>query len=544
METNMKKALVVLGLIVGSARLLFGCTNILVTKGASADGSVIISYSVDGEFLPILRYTPAADHVPGDFFEVKGRDGVVRARIPQPAHTFGTLGIMNEHQLAIGETTFDGRLELQNKKGGINYWTLMQLALQRAGTAREAIKVMTDLVEEYGYASTGESFSIADSNEAWILEMIGPGDGGKGAIWVAVKVPDGCISAHANRSRIGTFPLHDPENCLYSPNVISFAEHKGYYNPKTDGPFRFCDVYCPATPQELRYTETRVWSIFRRAAPSLDLAVDYSRGTPGAKPYPLWIKADRKLSVQDVMSLMRDHYEGTPLDMTKGVDAGPFGSPMRVRPMTFQVGGVTYSWERPISTQQTGCSFVANSRSFLPDAVGGVLWYGEDDTYTSCYFPLYAGITAVPPSYGVGSLREFSWNSAWWVFNLVANYAQLKFSYMVKDIQAVQQELEGNFFALQPAIEKTALDMMKADPDRARRFLTDYCVSAGESVMRRWKELAEALFTKYNDGYVQNANGRPQELGYPQAWLQDVVRLRPEQFKLPANEVTKSPDSY
>jgi dipeptidase len=544
METSMNKTLVVLGFVLASARLVAGCTNILVTKGASTDGSVIISYSVDGEFLPLLRYTPAADHAPGEMFEAKGRDGVVRARIPQPAHTYGTFGIMNEHQLAIGETTFDGRLELQNKQGGINYWTLMQLALQRARTAREAIKVMTDLVDEFGYSSTGETFSIADPNEAWIMEMIGPGDAGKGAIWVAVKVPDGYISAHANRSRIGTFPLHDPENCVYSPNVITFAEHKGYYDPKSDGSFRFCDAYCPATPEELRYTAARVWSIFRRAAPSLDLAVDYSRGVPGARPYPLWIKADRKLSVRDVMSLMRDHYEGTPLDMTKGMDAGPFGSPMRVRPMTFQVGGVTYSWERPISTQQTGCSFVANARSFLPDAVGGVLWYGEDDTFTSCYFPLYAGITGVPPSYGVGSLQNFSWDSAWWVFNLVANYAQLKFSYMVKDIQAVQQELEGNFFALQPAIEKTALDMMKADPDRARRFLTDYCVSAGESVMRRWKELAGALFTKYNDGYVQDANGRPQELGYPKAWLRDVVKLRPEQFKLPVNEVTKSPDSY
>jgi dipeptidase len=544
METTVRAKILVSCLFVCAARLVLGCTNILVTKGASADGSVIISYSVDGEFLPILRFTPAADHAPGELFEVKGRDGVVRARIPQPAHTYGAFGIMNEHQLAIGETTFDGRLELQNKQDGINYWTLMQLALQRARTAREAIRVMTGLVDEYGYASTGESFSIADPNEAWILEMIGPGDGGKGAIWVAVKVPDGSISAHANRSRIGTFPLHDPENCVYSPNVISFAEHKGYYNPKTGGPFRFCDVYCPAKPQELRYTETRVWSIFRRAAPSLDLAVDYSRGTPGAKPYPLWIKADRKLSVQDVMALMRDHYEGTPLDMTKGVDAGPFGSPMRVRPMTFQVGGATYSWERPISTQQTGCSFVANSRSFLPDAVGGVLWYGLDDTYTSCYFPLYAGITAVPPSYGVGSLQKFSWDSAWWVFNLVANYAQLKFSYMVKDIQAVQQELEGNFFALQPAIEKTALEMMKADPDRARRFLTDYCVSAGEGVTRRWKELAEALFTKYNDGYVKDENGRPQELGYPEAWLQDVIRLRPDQFKLPQSGPAKSPDSY
>lgn len=540
----MRKTLVVSCLVLGSARVVLGCTNILVTKGASVDGSVIITYSVDGEFLPLLRYTPAQDHAPGELFEVKGRDGTVRARIPQPAHTYGTFGIMNEHQLAIGETTFDGRPELQNKQGGINYWTLMQLALQRARTAREAIKVMTVLVDEFGYASTGESFSIADPNEAWILEMIGPGDGGKGAIWVAVKVPDGYISAHANRSRIGTFPLNDPESCLYSPNVISFAEQKGYYRPKTDGPFRFCDVYCPATAQELRYTETRVWSIFRRAAPSLNLPVDYSRGTPGAKPYPLWIKADRKLSVQDVMALMRDHYEGTPLDMTKGVDAGPFGSPLRVRPMTFQVGAEKYSWERPISTQQTGCSFVAHSRSFLPDAVGGVLWYGEDDTFTTCYFPLYAGITAVPPSYGIGTLQKFSWDSAWWVFNVVANYAQLKFSYMVKDIQAVQQELEGNFFAMQPAIEKTALEMMKNDPDRARRFLTDYCVSGGEQVTRRWKELAEALFTKYNDGYVKDEKGRAQELGYPEAWLKDVITSRPDQFTLPQSEPTKNPDSY
>jgi dipeptidase len=544
METEMKRVFVASCLVLASTRLVSGCTNILVTKGASVDGSVIITYSVDGEFLPLLRYTPAADHAPGEVFEVKGRDGVVRARIPQPPHTWATFGIMNEHQLAIGETTFDGRLELQDKKGGINYWTLMELARQRARTARGAIKVMTDLVDEFGYSSTGESFSIADPNEAWILEMIGPGDGGKGAIWVAVRIPDGSISAHANRSRIGTFPLHDPANCVYSPNVISFAEEKGYYNPKTEGPFRFCDVYCPATPAELRYTETRVWSIFRRAAPSLDLTMDFNRGVAGATPYPLWIKADRKLSVQDVMALMRDHYEGTPLDMTKGVDAGPFGSPMRVRPMGFKVGDTAYTWERPISTQQTGCSYVACSRSFLPDEVGGVLWFGEDDTYTSCYFPLYAGITAVPGSYGIGSLQKFSWDSPWWVFNLVANYAQLRFSDMVKDIQAVQRELEGNFLAMQPAVEKTALDMLKSDHERARRFLTDYCVSGGEQVMRRWRELAEALFTRYNDGYVKDANGRPQETGYPEAWLRDVVTLRPDQFTLPQNAPAKSPDSY
>ena len=352
------------------------------------------------------------------------------------------------------------------------------------------------------------------------------------------------IAAHANKARIGTFPLHDPANCLYSPNVIDFAIQKGYYDPAKDGPFRFCDAYCPATAQTLRYTETRVWSIFRRAAPSQAFTADFNRGVPGAKPYPLWIKPDRKLSVQDVMALMRDHYEGTPLDMTAGVDAGPYGSPLRSRPMTFKLDGTTYSWERPISTQQTGCSYIANSRSFLPDAVGGVLWYGLDDTYTSCYFPLYAGNTAVPPSTTQGSLGKFSWDSAWWVFNVVANFAQLRFSDMAKDIQKVQQELEGNFFALQPAIEKTAQAMLATDPERARRFLTDYSVSAGEQVTRRWRELAEALFTKYNDGYVKDDKGEPQELGYPESWLREVVKARPNQLTLPPDGVIKSPESY
>ena len=542
----MRKALWLLTAVLacGLARPGGACTNILVTKGASADGSVIITYSVDGEFHPLLRHTPAADHKEGEFFEVKGRDGVVRLRIPQPAHTYAVTGIMNEHQLAIGETTFDGREELENPDGGLSYWTLMQLALQRARTAREAIRVIAALVDEFGYRSTGESLSIADPDEAWIMELIGPGPGGKGALWVAVRVPDGLISAHANKARIGTFALDDPANCTYSPNVIQFAIDKGYYDPKGGSPFRFCDAYCPATAQKLRYTETRVWSIFRRAAPSLDLPIDYSRGTAGARPYPQWIKADRKLSVQDVIALMRDHYEGTPVDMTAGVDAGPFGSPLRARPMAFKLDGKDYTWERPISTQQTGCTYVAHVRGSLPAAVGGVLWYGVDDTYTSCFFPLYAGIGAVPPSFGRGSLQTFSWDSAWWVFNLTANYAQLKFSYMADDIRTVQRELEGNLFALQPAIEKTALDLLASDPERARRFLTDYSVSAGEQVVRRWKELAEALFTKFNDGYVKDASGRPQEPGYPEAWLREVVRSRPGQFDLPGDGIVASPESY
>ncbi len=532
---------VVIGL--GLARMAFGCTNLIVTKGASADGSVIITYTVDGEFHPILHLTPAADHAEGEMYEIRGWDGALHLKIPQVPHTYAVCGIMNEHQLAIGETTFDGRLDLEDKQEGIHYWALMQIALQRARTAREAIQVMTDLVAQYGYASTGETFSIGDPNEAWILEMIGRGDGVKGAIWAAVRVPDGMIAAHANKARIGEFPLHDQRNCLYSPDVIDFAIRKGYYNSKS-GPFRFCDAYCPASPEKLRYTSTRVWSIFRRAAPSLDLSMDRSRGVSGAKPYPLWIKADKKLSVQDAMALMRDHYEGTPLDMTKGLDAGPFGSPLRARPITFAVDGQTYAWERPISTQQTGCSFVAQLRSFLPDEVGGVLWYGVDDTYTSCYFPLYAGISGVPPSFARGSLRRFSWDSAWWVFNLVANYAQLKYSYMAKDIVKAQQELEGNFLAMQPAVEKTALDMQKSDPAGAKRFLTDYSVSAGERVFARWKDLAETLFTKYNDGYVQDEKGEAREPGYPEEWLRGVVKERPGQFKLPAEISAKSPASY
>ncbi len=532
----MRKGIVLLSVLLslGLARTVSACTNIIVTKGASVDGSVIITYSVDGEFLPTLRCTPAADHKPGEMYEIRGWHGESLLKIPQVPHTYAVCGIMNEHQLSIGETTFDGRLELQDKQGGINYWALMQITLQRARTARGAIKVMTDLVGRYGYSSTGETFSIADPNEAWILEMIGRGDGVKGAIWVAVRMPDGMISAHANKSRIATFPLHDPENCLYSPDVVDFAVSHGYYHPQTDGPFRFCDAYCPASPEKLRYTAARVWSIFRRAAPSMRLSMDYNRGVPGAKPYPLWIKADRKLSVQDVMALMRDHYEGTPLDMTKGVDAGPFGSPLRCRPMTFKLDAQTYSWERPISTQQTGCSYVADLRGFLPDPVGGVLWYGVDDTYTSCYFPLYAGISAVPPAFARGTIDRFSWDSAWWVFNLVANYAQLKFSYMVKDIEKVQKELEGQFFDVQPAVEKTALDLLEKDPARAKRFLTDYSVSAGQKVFERWRELGVTLFTKYNDGYVRNEKGRHEELGYPQNWLKDVVEERPDQFRLPA----------
>ncbi|MFQ5721475.1 MAG: dipeptidase [Candidatus Aminicenantales bacterium] len=509
------------------------CTSVLVTKGASKDGSVIITYNCDGEFLPHLQYLPAQDHRPDEFFEIRDYNGKLKGKIKQVAHTYAVVGLMNEYQLAIGETTFGGRKELRNPEGLLHYWTLMNLALQRAKNAREAIKVMTDLVEEYGYASTGESFSIADPNEAWIMEMIGPGPGGKGAAWVALKIPDGYVSAHANMSRIGEFPLNDPQNCLYSKDVISLAIKKGYYEPKSGKPFNFRYAYDPPTPESLRSCATRVWSIFRRCAPSQNFPPDFHRGRQGAQPYPLWIKPDKKLSVRDVMALMRDHYEGTDYDMTKGIDAGPFFTPNRWRPLTWDVNGVKYCWERPISTQQTGFSFVSQSRRWLPNSIGGVLWYGMDDTYTTCYVPLYCGISQIPKSYTVGSLQKFSWDSAWWVFNFVANIANLKYSYMIKDIQKVQQELESKFFAFQPTIEKIASELYQSRPELASQFLTDYSVSQAEKVVNKWRQLGEYLLTKYNDGYVKDEKGRPQGVGYPPAWLQQVLKAKPEQFKLP-----------
>jgi len=545
-ENKMVKRLSVLLLIgwllIGYSVPSKGCTNFIVTRGASKDGSVMITYTCDGEFHPIITRTPPADHAPGDSLEIRDWSGNVRGKIAQVGHTYGVVRLMNEHQLVIGETTFSGREELRNPDGLMHYWDLMHLALQRARTAREAIQVITDLVETYGYRSTGESISIGDTKEAWILEIIGTGPGGKGAVWVAVKVPDGMISAHANKARIGTFPLNDPKNCLYSPNVISFAIEKGYYDPDSGKPFLFNEAYCPSTPRNLRYAEARVWSMFRRAAPSLNLSPDYHRGVEGAERYPLCIKPDKKLSLEDVFAIMRDHYEGTDFDMTRGIDAGPYGSPNRWRPMEWIVDSTDYAWERPVSTQQTGFSFVSQSRSKLPDAVGGVLWYGVDDTYTTCYIPLYCCIHELPASYTVGTLGKFSWESAWWVFNFVANFANLKYSWMIQDIQAVQHELEAEAVALQPVIEKTALGLLKKDPDLMRQYLTDYSVSHGEKVVKRWKELGEFLICKYNDGFVKNEEGKPQSKGYPEDWLRKVVKERPESFKLP-NKEEKVPES-
>lgn len=516
------------------------CTSILVTRGASADGSVMITYACDMAGLySVLPLIPAADHKPGEMIEIGPRgpgDKRPPGKIPQVPHTYQVLGYMNEHQLAIGETTFGGREQLHNPQGLIDCAPLMIYTLQRARTAREAIRVMTQLVADYAYGDEGESFSIGDTQEAWILEMVGAGPGGRGAAWVALRVPDGQVSCTANSSRIGEFPRNDPANCLYSDNVQSFAESHGWYDPKSGKPFRFCEAYGPDTPLTRRICDTRVWSVLRRVAPSKHLPPDYHRSKPGAVPYPLWLPPDAKLTAADVFALMRDHYEGTEFDMTKGVDAGPYGLPGRWRPLAWKVDGVDYVWERPISTQQTAFSFVSQSRSWLPDPIGGVYWYGVDDTYTSCYMPLYCGIDALPKSFTRGSNARFSLDSAWWVFNLVSNYAYLKWSMMVPEIQACQRDQESTFLALQPAVEKTALELSKTSPNLMTRYLTDYSVMHAEQTVDRWRELAEHLITKYNDGYVRDINGQYPEVGYPQDWLRRVLHERPEQFKVPAEK--------
>jgi dipeptidase len=529
-RTNASRILMMTLLLFSVFRLCFPCTSILVTKGASADGSVIITYSCDGEFLPRLRLFPAGNHGPGEKIEIMGFQGKL-GEIPQVAHTYRVVGLMNEFQVAIGETTFDGRLDLVNPDGLLPYWELMVITLQRAKTAREAIKVMTDLVDAYGYASSGESFSIGDKEEAWILEMIGTGKGGQGAVWVAQKIPDGMICAHANMSRIGEFPLNDPENYLYSKNVISLAVDKGFYNPK-NGPFNFSLAYNPPTEQQVRYSARRVWSIFRRAAPSSNLSPDFSSSVKNAKLYPLWIKPDTKLSVRDVMALHRDHYEGTVFDLTKDLSAGPFGAPDRWRPITWEVDGKAYSWERPISTQQVGFVFVSQSRSAVPDSVGGVFWYGMDNPYTNFFIPLYTTITELPEAYTKGSLRSFSRDSAWWTFNFVANYANLRYSDMIVDIQKAQKEIEDLEFDLQPIIEQSALNLLSSNPQMIPVFVTRYCVSNAQMNLDRWWKLAEFLITKYNDGYVQDEKGRPRELGYPEKWLREELKKNPEKFIL------------
>jgi len=519
------RALLTLVFICAAAPVV-ACTNFLVTKGASADGSTFITYSADSHSLyGELYHWTAGRHQAGAPLPVHEWDtGKYLGEIAQVAETFTVVGNLNEHQVAIGETTFGGREGLRDSTGVVDYGSLMYLALQRARTAREAIGVMTGLTARYGYHSSGESFSVADPDEAWILEMVGRGPGSKGAVWVAVRVPDGYVSGHANQARIRRFPLKDPENCLYSPDVIAFAREQGWFAGR-DEEFNFADTYAPLDFGALRACEARVWCGFTRIAPSLNLSSDYVMGDITAPQLPLWIRPDRKLGVRDVMQMMRDHFEGTPMAMDSGVGAGPFALPYRWRPMSWKIDDQEYLHERAVSTQQTGFSFVAQMRRALPDPIGGVLWFGLDDTYCTVYTPMYCGIRAVPKSFavGTGDWQHFTWDSAFYVFNFVSNWTYTRWSDMIKDVQLVQRELEGQFLARQPEIEQQALDLHKRSPQEARDFLTRYSVEQGDLVTTRWRRLGESLLWKYMDGNVKDEYGVAQHPRYPDEWYRRIV---------------------
>ena len=503
------------------------CTNILVAKGATADGSTFITYAADShELYGELYLTAPGSHLAGETRDVHEWDtGKYLGRIAQAPTTWNVVGNMNEHQVAIGETTFSGRKELVDPKGGIDYGSLMFVALERARTAREAIQVMTGLVAEYGYASSGESFSISDPNEVWILEMIGKGPERKGAVWVARRLPDGHVSAHANQARIRQFPQDDPKTTLFSKDVVSFAREKGWFKGK-DAEFSFADTYAPLTASGLRACEARVWNVFRRVAPSLSLSIDHITGGATAPRLPLWVKPDAKLTVRDMMALMRDHFEGTELDLSQGLGAGPFALPYRWRPMSWTADGKKYLHERAISTQQTGFSFVAQSRASLPAPIGGVLWFGLDDTYSTVYVPQYCGNRAVPRSFAVGNgdFDTFSWDSAFWVFNFVSNQAYGRYSDMIVDIQKVQRELEGTFLSRQAEVEKAALALHQQSPGLARDYLTAYSVEQGDRTTARWRKLGESLLVKYLDGNVRDANGKVTHPDYPESWRRRIVQ--------------------
>lgn len=477
------------------------CTNLIVGKAASTDGSVIVSYSADSfGMFGRLYHSPAATHRSGEMVDVYEWDtNKYLGQIKQVPKTYNVIGNINEFQVTIGETTFGGREELVDTTAVIDYGSLIYLALQRSSTAREAIQVMTSLVQEYGYYSEGESFSVADPSEAWILEMIGKGPGVRGAVWVAVRIPDDCIAAHANQSRIHQFPLDDPENCIYSPDVISFAREKGYFSGMNKD-FSFADAYNPLDFGGLRYCEARVWGFYNRHNKEMGKYLSYIYGET-KEPMPLYIKADRKLSVRDIQEDMRYHYEGTPLDMTVDLGAGAYKSPYRPSPLSFEVDGKKYFNERPVATQQSGFTFVSQMRSYLPNAVGGVLWFGNDDSNMIAYTPIYCCATEAPACYDdkQADAVTFSWNSAFWVCNWVSNMVYPRYSLMIDDLRSVQKELEDGYFTRQSEVEEQALTLYKQSPEQAKNFLTEYTVNAAQSMLDRWKKLGEFLVVKYND---------------------------------------------
>lgn len=553
----------------------FPCTNFLITKGASMDGSVMITYAADSHTrYGFLAFYPAADHAPGTMLDIiHYENGKITGRVPEVSHTYSVLGLMNEHQVAMGETTWGGLKELQSQPGAfLDYGSLMKIALQRSRTAREAIRVISGLVTEYGYASSGESISVSDANEAWILEIIGKGEFEKGAVWVALQIPDGYICGHANQARITTFPFMESndwndlsQNCFHSPDVISFARGHDFYHG-SDKDFSFSDVYNPVDFGGARFCDSRVWTLFRRVNKGImnDAALTeyiaghvrhldrFADGSPNPNGFasnrmPLWVKPDEKVSLGDVISAMRDHFEGTPLEFDDGIGAGPYHLPYRWRPMVFTIDSVTYCNERSIATQQTGYSFIAQSRGWLPDPIGGIFWFGVDDTDGCVYAPMYCGMTRIPESYawGNGSMISWSDNSAFWTFSLVNNWVYTRYELIHPEVERYQQELESEYIAAIPAVDAEAVLLYGRSPREALQYITDFSVNTGDQLIADWEEFFHYLFMRYMDGNVKkaeerklldNGNGRgippsPSQPGYGKEWERLMMQNTGDRYK-------------
>lgn len=534
-------------MLAATAVSALACTNFIAGKLATTDGSVMITYAADSHTLyGDLSHTPATVHKDGEMRKVVEWDtGKPLGEIPQPKETYNVVGNMNEYQVAIGETTWGGRMELMDTTGNsiIDYGSLIQIALERSKSASEAIDVMTSLVTEYGYASEGESFSIADKNEVWVMDMIGKG-AEKGAVWIAVRIPDDAICAHANEPRIRQVNLKDKKNVRYSKDMIEFARRRGYFSGK-DSDFSFADAYCIHDAATRRSCDARAWAYMRRFAPSLDKYYSWISGESDV-PMPLYVVPEKKVSLEDMQMSMRDHFEGTPLDMTNDIGAGPYHVPYRWRPMEYEVNGKKYCMERATATQQTGWSFVAQCRSWLPDPVGGIFWFGTDDTNTCVYMPLYCSLTEVPEQFTVGDLYNFDMNSNFWMNNWVANQAYARYDLMIPDIRKVQNGLEDKYRASRAESDAALVPLAEAGYlGQLTTIVNQQAATIAKEATDSYRNLAEFLLVKFIDGNVKkqdedgsfkrNAYGlpaSPSQPGYDKKYYENIVKETGDHFLL------------
>ena len=526
------------------------CTNFIVGKKASVDGSVICSYNADdyGMFIGLAHYA-AGTHKKGEMRDIVDWDThKYIGKIPEAPVTYNVIGNINEFQVTIGETTYGGREEMVNPDGGIDYGSLIYLGLQRSRTAREAIKVMTTLAQTYGYCSEGETFTICDPNEAWIMEMQGKGKGEKGVVWVAQRIPDDAICGHANQSRIGKFNMKDKNNVMYAKDVVAFARKKGWFSGK-DADFNWKMTYAKPDFSGRRICDARVWSFFNRYAKGMDKYLPWALGKDAtAEDMPLWVVPSRKLSVQDVQVAMRDHYEGTPMAIdSTDIGGGIWQMPYRPTPLFYEVNGKKYFNERPTSTQQTGFTFVSQMRSWLPRKVGGVLWFGNDDGNMVAYTPIYCGNTVQPECYNTpgADALTFSMKNAYWVCNWVSNMVYPRYSQMFPSLKAVRDSLEQSYFARQKEVEDKAVAMAATNEDAAARYLNDYSNTVAQQMLARWKQLAFYLIVKYNDMTVKpEKDGKflrtPEGIGvavkrpgYPETYREQIVKQTGDRYEVP-----------